>query len=1149
MCMRLALVLSLAAATLAATGASNRILLSYCFDPGESAGGGVLNTERNRIYCVNSGSRSYDVGSVTDAAGDVCTIYSLPSAGTKVEYWLVGGQADVRNDVASVRVAAGEQTHAVQYSSQYSFTNPVYVGARFCYISYGVSFAANGGSGSMSALSGKTYDESFALSANVFAKTGYTFSGWKDSAGRTFSNRQTVDGSQFGVVDDGTNVTLTAQWTANTYTVTFDANGGTTPTATKSVTYASTYGTLPTPTKSGYSFAGWYTAASGGTQVTSSTTVSITAAQTLYAHWTANTYTVTFNANGGTTPTATKSVTYASTYGTLPTPTKSGYSFAGWYTAASGGAQVTSSSTVSITAAQTLYAHWTARSFTVTFNPGAKGSVDPTYTTVTYDSTYGTLPTPTRAGYTFGGWWTNSDGTGTQITAATKVTITANQTLYAKWTAQSFNVPFDNLFNYNKYRISESCKIYNPSAGTLDFSSGWPVLTSTASAINASTKWGADGAAGYYTMSVAASTKYRFACAVDQLGSGTVWTDCIAIYFAYDGSGNIIKTDSGANGRVIARGAYEGTYSSGTQYGRILGDFTTPAGCATIQIVIQVFGAGKSARFQNMSVYRYTPYAPTNFSSYGRRRNQKFSDDSGETIGSCMTAADNSWPADPTRTGYTFEGWFNADGGGAGGGTGTRYTTSSKPVPNDDLHLWSKWTANEYTVTLDRQGGSGGPGSMTATYDATMTSITAPTRTGYTFGGYWTGKNGTGTQYYTASGASARTWNLAADTTLYAHWTANTYTVTFDANGGTTPTASKSVTYDADYGELPTPTCPGYTFNGWFTDSTGDVEVTSTNKVSITAAQTLYAHWTANTYTVTFDANGGGGDPMPEQSFSYDEAQSLSSCTFTPPDGVSKFAGWSTNAEDVVVYSDKEIVSNLTTVADGVVELKAVWSVDLSDYSKAMHCYNLNWYVSDAVAWQVVTNTVGAGYGTDSCVWHHETNDVHRLMTTVLTNGVLSFMCKVKPTTDDDSDRYIRVENAGASAYTSVVVRADNDWHEVTLEIAAGEVALYKGTTGDRFEVYIDQMTWTPEGAESEPTEADARDISGISFSDGALSLTFTNADERFSYQLRGTNDLLAVRSLWPVLLTTNGVGTITVEMPVDPEEPQMFYYLRTIGK
>lgn len=79
--------------------------------------------------------------------------------------------------------------------------------------------------------------------------------------------------------------TVSTTVSAATFTVTFNANGGTTPTPSKSVTYGSTYGTLPTPTRQGHEFLGWFTAASGGSQVTSSTTVSITANQILYAHW------------------------------------------------------------------------------------------------------------------------------------------------------------------------------------------------------------------------------------------------------------------------------------------------------------------------------------------------------------------------------------------------------------------------------------------------------------------------------------------------------------------------------------------------------------------------------------------------------------------------------------------------------------------------------------------------------------------------------------------------------------------------------------------------------------------------------------------------------------------------------------------------
>ncbi|MBQ6942953.1 MAG: InlB B-repeat-containing protein [Ruminococcus sp.] len=224
-------------------------------------------------------------------------------------------------------------------------------------------------------------------------------------------------------------------------TLTFDANGGTTPTATKSILYNTSYGSLPKPTRTGYTFAGWYTAKEGGTQIKENSIVSVTTDQTFYAHWTANKYTVTFKPTGGTCDTTSKSVTYNSTYGDLPKPSRTGYTFKGWFTAESGGTQITKDSKVTITANQTLYAQWTANKYTVTFKPTG-GTCDTTSKSVTYNSTYGELPKPTRTGHVFKGWFTAESG-GTQVTKDSKVTITANQTLYAQWTLNSYTVTLD----------------------------------------------------------------------------------------------------------------------------------------------------------------------------------------------------------------------------------------------------------------------------------------------------------------------------------------------------------------------------------------------------------------------------------------------------------------------------------------------------------------------------------------------------------------------------------------------------------------------------------------------------------------------------------------------------------------------------------
>ena len=224
--------------------------------------------------------------------------------------------------------------------------------------------------------------------------------------------------------------------TIPTYKVTFNSNGGTvSETGTKTVTSGEKYGTLPTATKSGYTFDGWYTSGSGGTRITENTTVSLAGNQTLYAHWTEKTYTVTFNANGGNlSGNSYITVKTGSRYGTLPTATKSGYTFDGWYTSGSGGTRITENTTVSLAGNQTLYAHWTEKTYTVTFNANGGNLSGNSYITVKTGSRYGTLPTATRNSYTFDGWYTSENG-GTKITENTTVSLTGNQTLYAHWIA------------------------------------------------------------------------------------------------------------------------------------------------------------------------------------------------------------------------------------------------------------------------------------------------------------------------------------------------------------------------------------------------------------------------------------------------------------------------------------------------------------------------------------------------------------------------------------------------------------------------------------------------------------------------------------------------------------------------------------------
>ncbi|MBP3284092.1 MAG: InlB B-repeat-containing protein [Clostridia bacterium] len=183
-----------------------------------------------------------------------------------------------------------------------------------------------------------------------------------------------------------------------------------------------------------------------------------------------------------------------------------------------------------------------------------------------------------------------------------------------------------------------------------------------------------------------------------------------------------------------------------------------------------------------------------------------------------------------------------------------------------DFHtIEAVFKKNMFDVTLDQQSGSGGSTSVVATYGLAMPSITLPSRTGYTFGGYYTETNGGGTQYYKADGSSAKNWDKTAATTLYAKWTVNTYTVTLNNQSATTAgTTSVTATYGSAMPSITKPAKTGYTFGGYYTETNGGgtqyykADGSSAKNWDKTAATTLYAKWTVNTYTITATAGSNG---------------------------------------------------------------------------------------------------------------------------------------------------------------------------------------------------------------------------------------------------------------------------------------------------
>ena len=185
-----------------------------------------------------------------------------------------------------------------------------------------------------------------------------------------------------------------------------------------------------------------------------------------------------------------------------------------------------------------------------------------------------------------------------------------------------------------------------------------------------------------------------------------------------------------------------------------------------------------------------------------------------------------------TREDCSLIGWFTAAEGG------TQVTADTIFSLYADQTLYAHWRA---FVTLDSNGGT--PGAIGAEFpigSAVGTWIDwQPTLEGYTHNGWWTAK--VGGEQVTASTV------ITGPVRFYAHWTANEYTASFDANGGSCDVRGKDVTFDAAYGELPVPTLAGYAFDGWWTLVDGGELVTAETIVSIADDHTLFAHWTKNT--------------------------------------------------------------------------------------------------------------------------------------------------------------------------------------------------------------------------------------------------------------------------------------------------------------
>ena len=227
-------------------------------------------------------------------------------------------------------------------------------------------------------------------------------------------------------------------------------------------------------------------------------------------------------------------------------------------------------------------------------------------------------------------------------------------------------------------------------------------------------------------------------------------------------------------------------------------------------------------------------------------------------------------PADPTKEGYTFIGWYN----------GESEWDFETPV-TADLTLTAKWQINQYTITFDTAGGSEVP-SITQDYGTAITPPAAPTRTGYTFAGW---------------DREIPTTMPAGDMTITARWTVNQYTITLKPENG-----GQDIVIKQDYGTAITapanPTKTGYTFAGW------DKTIPTTMPAG---DMTITARWTVNQYTITLKPENGGQDIVIKQDYG---------TAITAPANPTKtgytFAGWDKTIPSTMPAGDMTITARWT---------------------------------------------------------------------------------------------------------------------------------------------------------------------------------------------------------------------------------------------
>ena len=594
------------------------------------------------------------------------------------------------------------------------------------------------------------------------------------------------------------------------YSITYNANGGNGAPAADYKCYGIDKTLSSTvPTRTGYTFNGWNTEQNGsGTSYAKGATYSANASATLYAKWNLVNYSISYTLNGGSVTGNPTSYNVTTNTFTLNNPQKTGYTFAGWTGSNGNSPQATGSiNKGSTTGDKTYTANWTPINYTITYDLAGGTATNPASYNV--ETNTFTLTNPTRSGYIFTGW-TGSNGNTPQTSVSIAKGSTGDKSYTANWRSEkqtgswtyvAYKTGRTNTPNNNSQAIS-----YNGFNGKLG---SW----GNVSFINAGDK--------------------GIGCQATGKGRANEKKGIYSIY---------------KNEQTIPSYAKR----------RLTATLTVSSSCAKYNTTAALYAHTNQTELQAWNVDFTHGMANSTGSS--------------KRITYLVNSTKNgSWQSQSAN--YTFD--FDNSNGSADATKGwyilltevictyTAYDSgvSEKAVFNSSDENFDTWFYYKH-VTFNGNGATSGMMDLQKVENSASLTANGFVRTGYTFVGWNTAADGTGTAY-DDEGTMTATATDKGPVTLYAQWMPNNYTVTLDQQSGTGGSASVQATYAAAMPSATMPTREGHTFCGYYTAVHGGgtqyyhADGTSAKNFDHTDDMTLHALWTVNQYTITFNTDGG----------------------------------------------------------------------------------------------------------------------------------------------------------------------------------------------------------------------------------------------------------------------------------------------------